>query len=515
MDRKRSWKYEKDIFGRKHRKYFLENIFGADIHDLKTFRALKKKLSSDYKRFFNSLNKSYERGEFKNIAKESLSLLDRTTIIINNMIDSGVVNKKDVDVIIQYVSMLNSRKDVLVQKSVQVKALKNRLEDIEKSTGITPEDLNITEGVIRKGARREVKKGREGVLPFLKRTMPRTHGLAGELAGGLTTAALGPFGGIATGAAKDIYGLGKGIFQKLGARKEEKLGHALSPLSSQLPKGDLGRVRGLRSGGPISGAIKSTKRKEGTAVLKEFFNKDAYRAKWTKELLKGIKSVTGRGKGGMLDTLKSLAGPLGTVVAVGGTVLAAGKVGWDLGTALSDYLKTTEAVEKARRKASDLEIKINQRMLDHFNKSLEGAKKDQPAIDQVTERIETRNKLLEVAPMKLKKNAFISPPVEKMKQLQKDSTKILQDIQEKGAENLSVEQQREILRVAGSPIPISQDELLAEVKKLAEIMSEMSKVTKESNKRPSGIREPGIGNPWDTSDPFSRAIAGSEIELEE
>jgi len=517
---KRSWKYEKDVFGKKHRQYFLNNVFGADVYDMKTFRALKRKLERDYKGFFGSLNKLYERGEFKNVAKESLSLTNRVVNLIDSMIESGAINKKEVDIIVQHVGMLNERRDILVQKSGEVKALKGKLSTIESSTGIRPEDLNITGKIVRSGARREAKKGREGVLPFLKRTMPKTSGLAGEVFGGVATAGFGPFTPLAKmvgGAGSDIFGLGKGIFQKFGERNERKLGGNLRSVASQLSEGEVGGIGGARGiGTGLLHSVETKGRKVNSDALFDFYNKGAYRAKWTKELLKKTKAGD-KEKGGILDILKSALGGVGKVLGSGGLVaggaVVTGTLLVKLGKQLIKYEKALDAARKARRKALEFELKQNQKILDKFNASMDEMKKDVPIVDRITERIQTRENLLGYAPEKVSNKAFIMPPMDEMKKIQEGSTRIINEIQKGGVESLSVNQQKEFLMLAGATVPASQEELLSEVKKLANIMTEMNKTVKESNKRSSpNIKEPGIGNPWNSSDPFSNSFSTGNLE---
>ena len=359
MGVRRRYRYEKDILGRKHRKYFLENVFAADISDMKTFRALRSKLSRDYLGFFKGLGKLYEKGEFKQVADESVSSINRTINLIDSIVESGVIDKKDVDIIIENVSEVNVRKDVLVEKSEQVKALKGKLVSIEKITGVRPEDLSVTRKLIKYGAGREAKKGREGVLPFLRKTMPKTFGLAGEMAGSLGTAALGPFAPIAKavgGFAGDIFGLGRGITEKFGERKERRMGRYLTPMSMGMSEEAMGQIRYRRGHGEtVAGVAGGSRKSAASSVLMDFFSKGAYKAKWTKELLKKMKGLFSKGKkGAEIGGLAGMLSSFGT--ALGGLIGPAGKLALLGGAA---YLTTNRLITLGEKSFEYLDVLNN------------------------------------------------------------------------------------------------------------------------------------------------------------
>lgn len=521
---KRSWKNEKDVFGKKHRQYFLNNVFGADVYDMKTFRALKRKLERDYKGFFGSLNKLYERGEFKNVAKESLSLTNRVVNLIDSMIESGVINKKEVDIIVQHVGMLNERRDILVQKSGEVKALKGKLSTIESSTGIRPEDLNITGKIVRSGARREAKKGREGVLPFLKRTMPKTSGLAGEVFGGVATAGFGPFTPLAKmvgGAGSDIFGLGKGIFQKFGERNERKLGGNLRSVASQLSEGEVGGIGGARGiGTGLSHSVETKGRKVNSDALFDFYNKGAYRAKWTKELLKRTKEGE-KGKlgiSGLADKFISLGSSLLPLIGSAGVI--AGTVGafvfaknrlTELVGKISEYMKVKgvvgEEIKEQEKKQVEIRTGIAGTMTEAARAGNEPKRKF--AFEQLqgaeVEKVQKEASWYDKLFMKrwgAKSPSSMAPAGIVPPDLVGSSGK------------MTKEQQRELLQVSGSKTNNSQEKLTNEVQNLNKSIADLSKnIQQGAGRRGStSIKEPGIGNPWNSSDPFSNSFSIGNLE---
>jgi len=526
---KKRWRYKKDIFGRKHREYFLENVFGADLWDMKTFRALKKKLSRDYLAFFGGLNKVYQKGEFKSIAKESIVLINQTIILMDHIVDFGTMDKKDVDQIVENVNLLNDRRDFLVQKSDEVQALKDKLSTIQETTGVSPESLNITEKIVRGGARAETRRRREGPARFIKRAMPGTYGMAAETLKGLGAAALGPFALPVGRFAKDIFGLGRELSQKYRMRKEERLGRALAPLSSGLPTEGFGRIGRHRETGADIGQAVRAQRRGGSEVLLDFFNRGAYKAKWTKELLKKIKDVGKKGEegigglaGSLMDSFKSLGSAIGPLIAGAGSfvALAAGIGG--VVFSLYEFQKLLKAffgfekAKKAAREAGERAGAAAEQKLEAVKKvGLEeyagAAGKTPKAVLQDIAGLEQRKELAQ---------KFHDPWYKQVprRMAQAYGIKARPEIMSVAKRTEELEKEfRGISKSPTTPADVSkQVELLRAINKLDESVLGLSRNVEKAQPSPTTtFREPGIGNPFDTSDPFSRALAGSELELED
>jgi len=544
---RQSWRYEKDFFGKRHRKYFLENIYGADIADMKTFRALKTKLGKDYLLFFEGLDRSYQRGEFKKLAKESIAIVHATTALLDHMIDTGSITDESVGAVATNIGNLNASRDFFVGKSEEVKALKGRMEQVEAETGVSPAALSVSEEVVTTGAKREKKKLKEGVVPFLGRTLPRTVSLGKELATSVA-AALGPvypLAQMAGGAAADIFSLGRGISQKLGERKEQKMATSLQPLAHGLPASalqGLGQARGM---GPILPRVVEQRKKTGQATLMEFFNKGAFRAKWTKELLKNMKK-TGSGKGfglgglaskfmGLGAALLPLLGTTGLIAGLGLVSVGAGTTGLiaglglvsvgatdrlsKLGSKLSELGEVTANVRKTLQTQAELQRKFNDRIRVSLGEKLRDALKrgDEKARKEAVEAIK-QSELIRVREENQKigiyqdwkagvgslfggrdrKKAIILP-------LSGEVTKIEQGRRDRN---------RELSTSPTSPGSPRGEDIVGQINKLSSAIDALTKKLGKDGQVQATIKERSIGDPFDSSDVLLNKYVEADLSLE-
>ena len=524
-DVRRSWKYEKDVFGRKHRKYFLESVFGADTFDMKTFRALRVKMSRDYTTFFQGLDRRYERGEFKQVAKEAQKIVREVISILDSMIDSGLIDKRDVDGLVERIGFLNDQRDLIVQKAGQVKALQERLSSIEQETGATPEALNVTGKIVRRGAKRETQKGKEGAAHFLKRTMPRSLGMGGEVLGGLGTAALGPFAPIAKmvgGVGADIFGLGKGLVQKVGERKERRLGRMLAPFSGERPS-EGGFGGSTMTGGASKG--RTERRREGSSVLMDFFNRGAFRAKWTKELLKKMKGVGVKGAEGLSNMFSGLVSAILPLIGAAGLLAT-------LGVGIKGVMDALEyfKAQKGRKEAAVSLGKAAAQRLDVMKKmgGKEFAEKAgkpffKVAMEQAALERRSKEEYMEAAkpwwlrgmektPVGGLVSKFVEKKAKKAIGIKPDWQRAAEIIEETDKRT----QQQAQFRVPGETkrkeIPSEVVvELLTAIKKLDEAALGLSKNVGKTN-RTDAARQPGIGNIYDSADVLLNELAGGGLE---
>jgi len=508
---RQSWRYEKDFFGKRHRKYFLENIYGADIADMKTFRALKTKLDKDYLLFFEGLDRSYQRGEFKKLAKESIAIVHATTALLDHMIDTGSITDESVGAVATNIGNLNASRDFFVGKSEEVKALKGRMEQVEAETGVSPAALSVSEEVVTTGAKREKKKLKEGVVPFLGRTLPRTVSLGKELATSVA-AALGPvypLAQMAGGAAADIFSLGRGISQKLGERKEQKMATSLQPLAHGLPASalqGLGQARGM---GPILPRVVEQRKKTGQATLMEFFNKGAFRAKWTKELLKNMKK-TGSGKGFGLGGLASKFMGLGAALLplLGTTGLIAG-----LGLV---SVGATDRLSKLGSKLSELgevtaNVRLGEKLRDALKRGDEKARKEAVEAIKQSELIRVREENQKIGIYqdwkagvgslfggRDRKKAIILP-------LSGEVTKIEQGRRDRN---------RELSTSPTSPGSPRGEDIVGQINKLSSAIDALTKKLGKDGQVQATIKERSIGDPFDSSDVLLNKYVEADLSLE-
>jgi len=522
---RQSWRYEKDFFGKRHRKYFLENIYGADIADMKTFRALKTKLDKDYLLFFEGLDRSYQRGEFKKLAKESIAIVHATTALLDHMIDTGSITDESVGAVATNIGNLNASRDFFVGKSEEVKALKGRMEQVEAETGVSPAALSVSEEVVTTGAKREKKKLKEGVVPFLGRTLPRTVSLGKELATSVA-AALGPvypLAQMAGGAAADIFSLGRGISQKLGERKEQKMATSLQPLAHGLPASalqGLGQARGM---GPILPRVVEQRKKTGQATLMEFFNKGAFRAKWTKELLKNMKK-TGSGKGfglgglaskfmGLGAALLPLLGTTGLIAGLGLVSVGATDRLSKLGSKLSELGEVTANVRRSLQKQAELQRKFNDKInaiILAKKKSFEKTGKEAATVTAtLKDKMQMRADLLKAAPSTIRnpfidsttgvdKKVFILPPPGEV-------TKIEQGRRDRN---------RELSTSPTSPGSPRGEDTAGQINKLSSAIEALIKKLGKDGQVQATIKERSIGDPFDSSDVLLNKYVEADLSLD-
>jgi hypothetical protein len=507
---RQSWRFEKDIFGKKHRKYFLENIFGADVADMQTFRALRTKLSKDYLGFFNGLDKSYERGEHKKMAQKSVEITLATISVLDTMINSGIINAETVGITADNVDNLNASRDFFVAQAEQVKALKARMDKIEAETGISAQGLNIAREMVTTGAKRERKRQREGVASFLGRTAPRTAALGGELARATGVAALGPafpLAQVAGGALADIFGVGKGLVQKFGERREKKLGARLRPLAHDLPGATVRGVAQARGLGAVLPKVEQQRRKTGAATLTDFFNKGAYKAKWTKNLLKEMKQANKRrknglfGLGGIFGRLRTsilpLLGKAGLLAALGAaTVVSTVKIG-QLTNKIIDFVGVQGKITKSLEKQYGLQEKFTNKLAVVLSEKVKVAEKGTKELSEVNtlirSRMEIRSRALQLAPSKIQ-DPFVQ----------------LDDIENRfNRGGPGIQRIPDRLASPGGSVLASQVEKLATS---IEILSQKMEKQARGQERPM-IKESGVGNPYDNSDDVLKGYSGGNIEL--
>lgn len=338
--------------------------FNTDI-----LEAIGRKLSRDYLEFFRSVTSIYKEGPLAKSANEALEKTKKTIILLSEVIRKGITTREDAKDLVGSIGEINGAKDTFLEEVQKSEAFRSQVQAISETVGVSPEDLSITKEVVQKGIK-QVRRGREGVPGFLKRTMPGAVGAAREVAGGVGAAVLGPFGPMAMGTLREAYGLGRGIAGKLQERREAKLAARLRPAVAGYPPEVFERVAARRAGGvPVSGIRGYGRRRskeEMTAPFMDFFNRKAYQARWTKELLKYMKDLSkgmrgrdmfdGFGIGGLLENFKGLGAAIVPLIGSGGSLLLlAGAVAGAVVALnkIKDAAKVFTKMEKERGKARE------------------------------------------------------------------------------------------------------------------------------------------------------------------
>ena len=521
------WKerYREDIGRGRHRRYPLENIFGVDLSSMQAFSALRAKLARDYLIFFRNLEKAYSAGELGEEAKAASKLVVSTLHLVDRSIAFGVPQKEDVEDIIANVDVLNAQRDFFVQRAEEDRDLKERIEQTEEETGVSPEALGITEKAIRRGARIERKRARRGALPRARR-MPRTRELGAELGKGLGVAALGPFYPIAemlSGPLRDIFGLGRGMLRR---REERRLGESFRPTG--YPGGELGRGAELRAlGVPIPG-IREISGRSVFEAFRLFFDKEAYRTKWTKELLQRIKEL-GRPRerkeglvGGIAERLglPAAGAALGALLpAIAGAAAGAIPV-WLIEKA---YAKYTESVAKAYESleglvdATSMWTKYAAEMRIQLVKDIkESMKFAGPLMGEMQAREKGE---LQVPLEGLRRDPFATPSLEEVKRIQRGAPEWV--IPPEKTERVDL---RGLTRAAAGvwgPALFPQHSTLGassgmdkQIEKLSKAVDNLSGQIGPRRIQPS-IKEPGLGDPFDSADALLSEYTSGRLTLEE
>jgi len=371
-----------------------------DEYNIEFLGVLYRKLSKDYLKFFGQMTKLYKRGDNKKKSLETIEKINRTLVFLSHVINGGILTKKEISDVFVLIDEINASRDYFISESSGNVALRERMDKISKETGINAKDLNLTQEHIRSGIKQTQKSRREGVSKFMKRTAPGTLGLGKNILGGLGTSLTGPFApilGMAGTALKDIWNVGKGIGGKIREHRERAVGSQLKPASFGAEHTGFGgedfsggfgnRNLGYRrSYGKRKSRYKHSLfsrlpfRKptlRGTVDLTDslelFYDKKAYKAKWTKELLQRIKDISkGKSKDG--GGLGSLLGLSSNFKLLGASILPLlGKTGLFAALAVADIwaagrikefgetvLEYTDVIKKAResiKKQWDLQLK--------------------------------------------------------------------------------------------------------------------------------------------------------------
>jgi len=363
----------------RRRRFYYENVFGVDQYSMKTLRALHTKYTRDYLTLFKSLSSMYGPSPQKREIDDAVSLVQKVRGTIESILQSNSIDRADAKVLYELTGQIEEKKQGMLEQAAQVKALRERLDKIQRETGVSAKDLNVTRQIVRRGVKQAAGTQREGVMDFWSRTAPGTLELGRKLARGATAALAGPFApilGVGYDIAKGAAGMAGGLRKKLMERQERKLA---SRLRSYTPEGleDVSRARG--AGTPLAGISDILERGEtgrvagvelGTGAgpasktLADFWNRGAYRAKYTRELLGVLKDIRGKGKKGKGDLKNSLLDAVDDFAILGASMLPllgkAGKfaalavaIGWtghqlnELRKASGDYLKAKKDEQSA------------------------------------------------------------------------------------------------------------------------------------------------------------------------
>jgi len=340
------------------------NRFDVGQFNMQAMDALHKKYTRDYLGFFEELSTLYKIGKNKREIAETIQLIEKARNLLSGVINDGIIGVEDSEKLYDLVEKIEAKKQYFLEEVQKVKALQEKISEVTEKTGVSSQDLNVTQELVKEGVRQSRRKAREGIGSFLERTAPRTYGGIAKVGAGLGTSLLGPF----TPLAKAGIGVGKDIIEwrrKATEEKERKLGESYR--SGLRPSAAIReQTQEARGTPPPVGEFRGVSNRRATlaeqvAPLKEFFDKDAYKAKWTQELLKAAKEGRG-GKGenvGGLGGAFPLLGKAAQVVGIGVAAVFAANRLQKLGEKIQEYSDVQKYVQKELREQAELQKRFN------------------------------------------------------------------------------------------------------------------------------------------------------------
>jgi hypothetical protein len=304
-----------------------QSKFEYGKHNMQVLQALQKKYARDYLPYFEGLAELYVRGKNKKALDEAVQKVKRVQKLLQEVVEDGQIGTEETERLYGLVDAIEKDKLYFAEEAQKVKAFQERVEKVTAETGISPEDLNVSREIVREGVRFS-HKARRDAGASLRETLPSTYKVGGKIAHALGASLLGPLypaGKVLAGFGGDVSRLS----QRRRQERESRLGSALS--ASLRAHSGLDQFVSSRSQAPAISEFRTglgdAHTKARTAPLREFFDKEAYKAKWTKELLASAKE----GKRKRLDffdklseKIRGLSGGLLPLVGKGGQIAGVG-----------------------------------------------------------------------------------------------------------------------------------------------------------------------------------------------
>ncbi len=349
------------------RKYHFEDAFGIDQFSMKIFRALHRKMSRDYLPFVSALSRLYSQGPMKEVIKDFDREIHEVLSIVDHALEETFISNEQGKELVQSVTDVEELKEGLEQQARTVKAFAEKLGKVEAETGISTDTLNVTRDIASQGVAQVKRETKEPALDYLNRVAPKATETMTNVLKGAATGLAGPYAP-AIGMLSDVTNIPLEMHRKHRQRKEAGMSASIRPHRPGLAEGlvtpggrhgaGLPRFQGFSDmGGPGTG-----NRRADNNPLMQFFNKGAFTAKWTKQLLLKISSIAaslsmggggGKGKGGVVSSVLSGATGAGLAATAAKAVPVLGAAAVAGGAALAGGVAITQAY-----KASKAEIEF-------------------------------------------------------------------------------------------------------------------------------------------------------------
>lgn len=356
------------------RPYYYQKIFvdmtGSDISDM---RALRQKLEQDYSRFFKELAREYDNNATaRSDLRDVLDAIKDVTATLTLVISKNSVSRSDAKTIEGGMDTINTAVSFYRNQMEHHAEFAEVLDAVKMRTGIALDDLNASRDIVHGSIRQAMRPGAHRAEQWKESAIGET---TANITKGLIASITGPFYSLFEAG----YNATKFTADKLRAHvqsgRTQNFAERLSTHSGIPTDVSVGRQNAPSLFNPIVPAVypvagASFTRKD----LYLFFNTEAYKANWTRDLLQTLKRLSGQDKGRdtFSDSIKAgFAGGIGglasgvttglltglakTTVTVALAAIAA-KAGWELGQALHTVFYGTEdeqAMQKLRKARVD------------------------------------------------------------------------------------------------------------------------------------------------------------------
>lgn len=379
---------------------------------LSALRSIQKQLSEDYLQFFEGLRAAYPpNSDIYRRTDSVISRIKRSLRLFGRMMGAGGTSatQAELNELTKEVDAINKEKDALAKIARKDNELAGKISAVESKTGISEVDLSVSssalEGAVEDRTselKRQAKQAKRGsLLDQYQRALAGFYVMRGAFA-----PIFGPYAGAVTGVLQSPI-VARTLWEGIKA--------PFSYASGLFGRG--GDISSLGGGddfglSPTASSTASSRYPGGFSISKglfDFFNKPAFDAKWTKELLEAAKKgggvAEGGGEEGLWDKLKgSIFGDAGLLAGFGAlSKILFGPIGLVAGFGALAYLlykaQSQQAEDfKTRQQEADVKAGLGeqqQKLSPLINTALGASSGRLQAIAQKTTGFQTEDELIQ------------------------------------------------------------------------------------------------------------------------
>jgi len=318
-------------------------------------RTLRAKYATDYQLFFRKMMQVYApKGKTYAELQGGLYLTAKIIRGFDAMLGTTgrPATDAEIDTLFQNVEELELQMQYFQRMYAKSVKFRREAKKLEAMSGVNLSNMAGVSGMVDQELR---ELGLQGEKPqdFLKKHAPELYEMGTGVGRFALQSMLGPFYEMGTMAWRGVTGIAGGLRGRQIARRRTELGRRFSPLGMDLGEDMMGGMgRGRTAGGGrgikdifgmagLGGGMTSKAGDIGGATvagMAGFFDTEAYRSRWTKEVLQLLKNMSG-GPGGGTGWLSQL-GKLVPVLEIVAVALA-GIGGWMLGRKIDEGIRKT------------------------------------------------------------------------------------------------------------------------------------------------------------------------------